>query len=269
MYMKKILVPLFSFLLVFTLLLGSFGSAKAAVGDDPLVTPISGDVEFTTEVIPIASLPGTTILASQMLVPVGFPEGEAQFEGSGVLVTKFDAGKANACFTISGTLWGWGGKVGMWDGVKWTLLPTTITTTGDDGTSTTACATIAGSGTYAFIKYVVDPDLLPKGNQLPRLCTSGEYYTGLATSYGEDVIFNQLYVTFNYPGSDFDLVTYYIINSNYPISGNASKSMLTNDRGIANFLWDLWYIDGPWTFPIYLTIRVVSPACYFDWSVDL
>ena len=83
--MKKVLIPFFSCLLVFTLLLGSFGSAKAEIGDDPVVTPISGDMEFTTEVVPIASLPGTTEL-DQMLVPVGFPEGEAQFEGAGVLV---------------------------------------------------------------------------------------------------------------------------------------------------------------------------------------
>ena len=51
------------FLLVLTLLLRSFGIAKAEVGDDPVVTPISGDMEFTTEVVPIASLPGTTELS--------------------------------------------------------------------------------------------------------------------------------------------------------------------------------------------------------------
>jgi hypothetical protein len=160
--MKSRSVTIFSLLLVFALLFGTSGSVKAAVGDDPVVTPVSGDKEFTTEVIPIASLPGTIELASLMLAPAGFPEGEAQFEGAGVLVTKFDAGKATACFTISGTQYGWGGKVGMWNGTKWVLLPTTIKTTGDDGTSTTACTTITGNGTYAFIKYVVDPSLLPQ-----------------------------------------------------------------------------------------------------------
>ena len=129
--MKRVLIPFFSCLLVLTLLLGSFGSAKAEIGDDPVVTPISGDMEFTTEVVPIASLPGTTEL-DQMLVPVGFPEGEAQFEGAGVLVKGIDCGKATACFVISGTQWGWGGKVGMWDGKKWVVLPTTIATTTDE-----------------------------------------------------------------------------------------------------------------------------------------
>ena len=73
-----------------------------------------------------------------------------------------DSGKAKACFVISGTQWGWGGKVGMWDGKKWVVLPTTITTTTDESAQTTACATISGSGIYTFIKYVVSPDLLPK-----------------------------------------------------------------------------------------------------------
>ena len=72
--MKKVFIPFFSCLLVFTLLLGSFGSVKPEVGDDPVVMPISGDMEFTTEVVPIASLPGTMTLASQMLAPIGFPE---------------------------------------------------------------------------------------------------------------------------------------------------------------------------------------------------
>ena len=56
--MKKIVLPFFSFLLVLTLLLGSFGSAKAEIGDDPVVTPVSGDMDFTTEVVPIAATAG-------------------------------------------------------------------------------------------------------------------------------------------------------------------------------------------------------------------
>ena len=88
--MKKLLLPFFSCLLVFTLLLGLFGSARAEVGDDPVVTPVSGDMEFTTEIIPIASLPGIIELDDLMLAPAGFPAGEAQFEGAGVRVTSFD-----------------------------------------------------------------------------------------------------------------------------------------------------------------------------------
>ena len=223
--MKRVLIPFFSCLLVFTLLLGSFGSAKAEVGDDPVVTPISGDMEFTTEVVPIASLPGTIELADLMLAPAGFPEGEAQFEGAGVLVTKFDTGKASACFTISGTQFGWGGKVGMWDGAKWDLLPTTIKTTGDDGTSTTACATITGNGTYAFIKYVVDPDLLPSSEPPYSTVDCADLsikYTYLGF-YGDNPIFDLFGLIPAFPDS---LIRYAIIDNTDPFFGNLKGSTL-------------------------------------------
>jgi hypothetical protein len=160
--MKKLVLPLFSCLLVLSLLLGLTGSAKAAPGDDPTVTPVSGDTDFMTEVVAIASLPGTVELAGGMLVPVGFSDGEAQFGGNGILVTGFDSGKATACFNLSAAEinQGWGGKVAVWDGAKWVRLATTITTP-DETNTAIACATITGSGTYAFIKYVVDPSLLP------------------------------------------------------------------------------------------------------------
>ena len=160
--MKKFVLPLLSGLLVVALLLGSFVTAKAAPGDDPTVTPVSGDTDFMTEVVAIASLPGTVELAGGMLAPVGFSDGEAQFGGNGILVTGFDSGKATACFNLSATEinQGWGGKVAVWDGAKWVRLATTITTP-DETNSAIACATITGSGTYAFIKYVSDPSKLP------------------------------------------------------------------------------------------------------------
>ena len=160
--MKKVFVPLFSCLLVITLLLTSFGTARANSGDDPVVTPVSGDMEFTTEVIQPAYLPGTEEVG-QKFVPVGFPAGEAQYGGNGVIIKGFDSGKATVCYTIRSIVigQGWGGKFGSWNGTKWVLLPTTITTPTDSAYST-ACATVTGSGTYAFIKFVVDPSLLPQ-----------------------------------------------------------------------------------------------------------
>lgn len=160
--MKKSLLALFSLLLVVTMLLATFSSVKAAPGDPPVVTPVSGDTEFTTELMPIASLPGSTQLASQMIIPVGFPAGEAQFGGAGIRVTGLDKGKATACFSLNAVAvrQGWGGKVGVWNGSKWVLLPTTITTPEESSTSL-ACAAITASGTYAFIQYVTQPDKLP------------------------------------------------------------------------------------------------------------
>jgi hypothetical protein len=161
---------LLSFLVVAAMVLGSFGTAKADSIDNPTVTPVSGDKVFTTEVIPVPNLPGTTLL-DQKYIPVGFKAGEVQFGGNGVLVKGMDFGKATVCYSIreAEVNQGWGGKVGMWNGTKWVLLPTTLTTP-DEAVFGTACATITGSGTYAFIKMIVDAKLLP--TSLPE-CTFG------------------------------------------------------------------------------------------------
>jgi hypothetical protein len=164
--MKKTVLPFFSFLLVITLVLSSFSSASADYSDDPWVTPVSGDLEFNTTIVPLSSLPGTIELSSQMLVPAGFAEGEVQFGGNGVRITGFDGGKATICYslTASEVAYGWGGKVGSWDGAKWALLPTSIAPVPEEGSATSACATIYGNGTYTFIKYVADVSLLPNAN---------------------------------------------------------------------------------------------------------
>ncbi len=172
--MKKLVLPLFSCLLALSLLLGSFVTAKAAPGDDPVVTPVSGDTDFTTEVVAIASLPGVVELEDGMLAPLGFPAGEAQFGGNGIRVTGMDQGKATACFSLSAVAVneGWGGKVAVWNGAKWVRLATSITI--EDETNTAiACATITGSGTYAFIKYVAEPDKLPGYASCGELAVAG------------------------------------------------------------------------------------------------
>ena len=81
------------------LLLGSFSRVIAIPKAVPLVTPVSGDREFTTQILSIASLPGITTLPGGMLVPLGFPAGEKQFEGAGLRVASFDGGTASLCFS--------------------------------------------------------------------------------------------------------------------------------------------------------------------------
>jgi hypothetical protein len=142
------------------MLLAPTGIVRAEDLNEPVVIPVSGDMDFTTTFIPIAEFPGTAEY-DQMIVPVGYPDGEAQFQGDGVIVTGMDTGVATACFTITGTQWGWGGKVAMWNGSKWVKLETSITTP-DESPSSVACAPITGNGTYVFIRYVVNVDLLPK-----------------------------------------------------------------------------------------------------------
>ena len=174
--MKRSIISIFSCLLVFSLLLGSFATAKAAPGDPPTVTPVSGDTDLSTEIVAIPALPGITTLSGGMLAPVGFPAGEAQFGGNGIRVTGMDSGKATACFYLSATAinQGWGGKVGVWTGAKWLLLPTTISLP-EETNNAIACATISGDGTYAFIKYVAAPAKLPAQTSSCKYDTSGWY----------------------------------------------------------------------------------------------
>lgn len=182
--MKKVFVPLFSMMLVLSLFLGSFATAKAAPGDPPTVTPVSGDTDLSTEIVAIPALPGITTLSGGMLAPVGFPAGEAQFGGNGIRVTGMDSGKATACFYLSAAAinQGWGGKVGVWTGAKWLLLPTTITLP-EETNNAIACATISGNGTYAFIKYVAEPAKLPV-LALPE-CGESTYAGPLNLIFGE------------------------------------------------------------------------------------
>lgn len=160
--MNKYGKGLLGFVLLLTLVLASFSSAKADSADAPTITPVSGDQLFSTSFVSPEALPGSTKLG-ELTVPVGFPSGEAQFGGLGITVSGMDYGQASLCYNIKTVAvdQGWGGKVGLWTGTKWELLPTTITAP-TEGTLSSACATISGSGTYAFIKYVADASLLPK-----------------------------------------------------------------------------------------------------------
>ena len=162
--MKKKLGIVISLLMCFSLLAISFGTAEAgsapATLPDPQVTLTSGDSNFSTELLSIVNLPGVATLSSGMLAPAGFPAGSKQFEGVGIQVSAFTYGSAKACFPVTGTSVGWGGQVGKWDGTKWVLLPTTITAAEEQPYSW-ACTNIYEDGTYAFIKWVVDPSKLP------------------------------------------------------------------------------------------------------------
>ena len=261
--MKKVLLPLFSFLLVFGMLFTSFGSVNASAVDDPVVTPVSGDMEFTTSIVPIAGLPGVAELAGGMLVPVGFPAGEAQFGSDGVRVTEFASGKAAACFSITGVEYGWGGKVGMWDGSKWVLLPTTITNY-DENLVSSACTTITGSGTYTFIRWVADATLLPTSKpqcEFFNIDMAGEDETN-GDSEIVGVTWHTLYGNFTNANS---WVTYEVRNASAGITGDFSGYTLTDGYGDFEFspIAIFMPIGGS------LTIHFETPQCYYDWDINL
>ncbi|NMC35138.1 MAG: hypothetical protein GYA36_22165 [Veillonellaceae bacterium] len=265
--MKKILIPFFSLVLVFSLLVSVTGTAAAlpppppppATPDlpEPVVTPVSGDMEFTTEFIPIVQFPGTTEF-NQMLVPVGFPAGEAQFEGDGVIVTGMDSGKATACFYITGTQYGWGGKVGLWDGTKWVKLATTITPI-EESNKSLACATITGDGTYAFIRYVVNASLLPVVSKPNCGTLGGIIILSISNSSGDGGL-----TWFNFGGTfsqnPNSWVSYRIINATPGITGDLFAQVPSDASGNFNFLAYDWYMP----YGGYFTLHVETPYCFID-----
>lgn len=273
--MKKVLIPLFSCLLVITLLLTSFSTARANAGDDPVVTPVSGDIEFTTEVIQPAFLPGAEEVG-QKFVPFGFPAGEAQFGGNGVAIKGFDSGKATVCYAMRSIEigQGWGGKFGSWNGTKWVLLPTTITTPTDSAYST-ACATVTGSGTYAFIKFVVDPSLLP---QMSECNFDIEYVYGITYGYVYGGINStQFTIGLNVPTSVAlgTPVTYTIFNINPAwtgtitsgLSGNTTVTPWTGTYSLAAFMSDIVTISqnpGP-TFTAHYVFPTLNCSINLDY----
>jgi hypothetical protein len=141
------------------LLMITIGSVSANSGPKPVVTPLSGDQDFTVTYLNINQMPGSVLNSDGTPLPTGFASGEKQFEGWGAVVSGFRYGSASACFPISGISKGWGGQVGQWNGSKWVLLATTITTPAESEISY-ACATIYGDGTYALLSWIADASLL-------------------------------------------------------------------------------------------------------------
>ena len=151
--MKKLGLALLCSTLVAALLTASFINANAMNTGNPTITPLSGDREFTFILVPLDKLPGTAILSDGLFVPAGFPAGEKQFEGEGVSVENLDYGSAMACFPAGGVPFGWAGQVGRWNGIRWILMPTSITRK-PESLNADACATITLNGIYAYIRWI-------------------------------------------------------------------------------------------------------------------
>jgi len=215
-------------------------------------------MEFTTEFIHISQFPGTTEF-NQMLVPVGFPAGEAQYQGDGVIVTGMDSGKASACFYITGTEYGWGGKVGLWDGTKWVKLATTITPI-EESNKSLSCATITGNGTYAFLRYIVDASLLPVATK--PFCGAIGVDWGISvqgrSAPGGTINYN---LAGGFTQNENSWVSYRIINYSAGVTGVLFDQVATDSSGIFYFSPDEWFSpDGG-----HFTIHFETPKCYFDW----
>lgn len=143
-----------------SVLFSNFQTVKAEGLPTPTATSLSGDANYSVQIVEQAKLPGVSSYHN-LLFPSGFPLGEKQFEGAGLSLSALDYGSVSICFPLTAIRQGWGGKVGYWNGTTWDLLTTTITPAQESSLSW-ACATSRSNGQYAFIKWVVDASLLPK-----------------------------------------------------------------------------------------------------------
>jgi hypothetical protein len=153
--MKKTLKILFGSFLVVGLLsvtLGQvFASSGGATASDPVVTLSNPGVMFTAVILEPSQLPGLATSPSDLILPLGFPSGQAQFDGNGVKVSGLKTGQTvKVTFNFPFYNFDWAGSIYMWTGTKWMKM-TTLFTTGTDGTSPSASVSGAGNGVYVLI----------------------------------------------------------------------------------------------------------------------
>lgn len=258
-----------SMVLTLALVLSLVGTAAAASSGSATVTPISGDAVFTVSSVPVLKLPGQTTTAGGLIVPSGFPLGEKQFDGNGVLVSGLSYGTAKACFPITALNQGWGGKVGYWDGSVWKLLDTSVSTP-EEGTFSWACATVSANGTYALITWVVDASKLVD-KSASGVCSFAGGYT-YNENYGY-VITTAIHIGLNVPESVAlgTPVTYAITHvdsdSESEITGGTTGSTVVGinmvGRSAIFFEDDLTFSHFPG--PAF-TVRYTFPTlgCYVD-----
>jgi hypothetical protein len=211
--MKKFVPVFVAFALAFSLVLAGFSPAQAAVKwDDPVVTPLSGDTEFTVTLLDPAKI-GSYKGESGLTIPDGFLDAEKQFGGKLLVLKGVSLGSEKLCFPFPTYQYGWRGFLARWDGTKWVKLTTTVTT-GKEGAAAMACTTIYGDGTYGLI-VSYNPDNLANSTNMGCPSDAFEYTTinydwvnGILTFYimyngkkplGTDVSWN--FQSFSPPGA--------------------------------------------------------------------
>ncbi len=285
--MKKNIPVFLSLTLAVSLVLLNFSPVRAFDWQAPVVTPGSGDKEFTAAVTAPAALPGTVTGDNAILFPAGFPAGTAQFGGDGVVVKGFTGGTASACFSIPPARSEWVGSIHQWNGTKWIKLPTTITEGDVESNSASACASIYGDGTFALIMgYTGAPE--PKG--LP-VCSADMRINGY--SYATVMPLNEMNPLDSYLIQILDLninlqiapgtvVSYSLLNINPTgsMAGTLTRGgTVIGDSGYGTEirfvdLIDLdppfdpsaWIISNDQLSRMNFTLRLTFPNCYKDFS---
>jgi hypothetical protein len=147
--MKKFVPVFIAFAMVFGLLFAGYTPALAAKWDDPVVTPLTGDTEFTVTLLDPSKV-GSYKGDSGLTIPEGYLDGEEQFGGKLLGLADVGYGTQKLCFAFPAYPFGWRGFIAKWDGAKWVKLETSVTA-GKESAPDMACTTIYGNGTYGLI----------------------------------------------------------------------------------------------------------------------
>lgn len=295
--MKKVMLALLSFTLVVSFLLVPASSAQAVTWNDPIVTPLSGNADFTVNLTDPFSLPfGTLKTEESLIVPSGFVPGELQFASKAVIVKDLEGSKASICYFLPTYRYGWNGGIYQWNGSAWSDLPSTLTETKQGGA--TICSTLTADGTYAFLIYFS----LKSAPKAP-LPECGDDFKATVNMYYLD--------EYSPPGSQAYTVyaievyqilplgsrlSYSILNQNPSGSVSGALSLSGTVDGTIDtpglklsfaFLLDdphppFWLLPPPWEWsednrlyvndvpgvfnPEWFTVRITTPTCYKDFS---
>ena len=172
-------------------------------------------------------------------------------------------GATRICHGFDDGRYGWTGEIFRLVEDAWVKLPTTVGWVPTEEGHYMACAMAPAAGTYALFGYF-DKAKAPVKQGLP-VCDS--WGSGLASTWIPPTFFSyDAYI--NVPESAFVPVTYTVIDSNYPLSGDLTATVLADISGHADFEGYQWQILVPWTHPIFFTIHVETPDCYFDWLLN-
>jgi hypothetical protein len=129
-----------------------------------------------------------------------------------------------------------------------------------------ACAMAPAAGTYALFGYF-DKAKAPVEKGYPE-CEDEDWDASISFDFDPPIFYSD-YVRFFYPGAAGDLATFYVIDSDHPLSGDLTGTAYIDSSGIVNFELYSWQTVDPLVESISFTYRVETPVCYFNREVHL
>lgn len=257
--MKRIASIAIALILAVSFLLAGYSPAQAESGQANFnVTVLTGDATFTAKGASPSSL-GAAVFQGEndKFLPVGFPKGEKAFSGNALILSDISYGSQKTCFSFPGYSYGWRGSIYAWGNNAWKALETSIAE-GSDGSTSQACTTTYGNGTYALIVYFVKSEAAkPKETCAADLDYDSMELDGFSETFSGIFRFNGSEVpapgtTFTWKITNLDPAGYF-----WPLSGSGviDSFGFANISGV-NFSLSSWYV------PFSFDLKIFTPECH-------